>query len=178
MLQSRPGKHSRNSRKPEARDSLPSQNSNLSAFLRPVSQLSVRASALLSWPFAFWRWSCVCGVTLLCIRVGLAFVGPAVEQTRCSARAWTNAFNPEQPVFPKESDVCPADEKKPLFSREGTLVCETREGLLLASNAMRHGWHYGSTAGIPDLPGSYTDSATEAEYFGCSILHDGIPEFR
>jgi hypothetical protein len=99
---------------------------------------------------------------------------PSDVQNRCGYRAWINAFHPEQPVFPKSTDRCPADESNALFTREGTLACSTLEGFQLAYNAMEHGWSYVPTAGVPTQPGEYSGMPVSPEHFGCAIYHDGV----
>lgn len=93
---------------------------------------------------------------------------------RCDYRAWINAFQPEQPVFPKSTDRCLADESKALFTREGTLACSTLDGFELAYNSMEHGWTYVPTAGVPAKAGEYSGMPTPPEHFGCTIYHDGV----
>jgi hypothetical protein len=110
------------------------------------------------------RSSVVVATMLLLLAVGhpSAAQGPKVP-TSCDSRAWINANAPEKPVFPKPSDVCPADFKKPLFTREGTLACPTQQKFDAAFNAMRYGW-----------ADPRTGRPLSAQGFGCRILPDGI----
>jgi hypothetical protein len=100
---------------------------------------------------------------------------PAVAQRRCPTRAWTNAFQPEVPVFPKATDLCPADEGKPLFTREGTLGCPSPQALLYAASAMDHSWRYAGQIAAVDspVPAPPTGQSVSAAYYGCTIYHDG-----
>lgn len=93
-------------------------------------------------------------------------------QMQCVKRAWINAFNPAQPVFPKSTDRCPALLNRPVFTREGALACSTRDGLMAASNAMLHGWTYVPTAGVESI-NARTGEQVSPEAFGCQIYHDG-----
>ncbi len=100
----------------------------------------------------------------------------SIRQRPCSSRAWINAFQPEQPVFPKQSDLCPVDLGRPLFTREGTLACPTPEAMLYATSAMEHGWmSAGDLGGIDNpVPMTRPGQQVSAEYFGCTIFHAGI----
>src|SRR5277367_4408616 len=79
-------------------------------------------------------------------------------------RLWVNAFHPEQPVYSTKSEGCrQADERRPLFTREGTLACSALEGFQLAYNAMEHDWHYVQTAGVTMRSGEYNGMTVTPE---------------
>jgi len=98
---------------------------------------------------------------------------PPERQSRCENRAWVNAFHPEEGVFPGPLDLCPADETRPLFTREGTLACPTADLFNTAFNAMESRWRFVPTPGAADL-GLTPGQVVSAESMGCSIYHDGI----
>jgi hypothetical protein len=100
--------------------------------------------------------------------------GTSQAGAACPSRAWVNAFHPEQAVFPKPTDNCPADLKKPAFTREGALACSSPEMLSAASNAMNRGWRYVPTAGV-QISGFAPGATVSPESFGCRAYHDAVP---
>ena len=72
---------------------------------------------------------------------------------------------------------------KPMFTRVGTLACETLNGYQLAYNARGRSWTYSPTAGVrpssTDFPklkiGTRPGTPTPPDYFGCTIHEDGVP---
>lgn len=120
-------------------------------------------------------------ITGILFALTIAWSAPAAQaqlapdgQMQCVKRAWINAFNPAHPVFPKSTDRCPAILSRPVFTREGALACDTRDGLMAASNAMRHGWTFIPTAGVESIR-AQTGEQVSPETFGCRIYHDGTP---
>jgi hypothetical protein len=94
------------------------------------------------------------------------------HQFRCEGRAWVNAFHPEEATFPGPLDLCPADETRPLFTREGTLTCPTIDVFDTAFKAMERGWRFVPTEGAPNS-GLSRGQVVSAESLGCSVYHDG-----
>ena len=91
------------------------------------------------------------------------------------------------------------DERRPLFTHEGALACQSLNNAQLAASSRDHGWRYrGDLAGIPNLPGFcvtqpineplrlpwkkaatqctiFPDQEVKPETFGCTVLHEGVP---
>lgn len=102
----------------------------------------------------------------------------AARRLRCGRMGeWENAFSPGR-VIPKKTDKCPADLKKPVFTREGTLACPSEDAYGQAADAMRHGWkRMQPWSSVPH--GRYSKHKplqvewVSAQTFGCTIYHDG-----
>lgn len=74
----------------------------------------------------------------------------------------------------------PLDWNKPLFTREGTLVCPSWEALEYAATSKLDGWKrtnylLGVKDPIPQGQGPHVGEPISAEYYGCSIYKDGVP---
>jgi hypothetical protein len=74
----------------------------------------------------------------------------------------------------------PLDWNKPLFTREGTLVCPSWEALEYAATSKLDGWKrtnylLGVKDPIPQGQGPHVGEPVSAEYYGCSIYKDGVP---
>jgi hypothetical protein len=62
-----------------------------------------------------------------------------------------------------------------MFTREGTMACETLDGYNLAFNARERSWTFVPSAGIKLPPGAREGMPTPPAYFGCTIHPDGVP---
>jgi hypothetical protein len=72
------------------------------------------------------------------------------------------------------------DLDKPLFTRDGTLVCPSWEALEYANNAQLEGWRRSTAlAGVDDptatAPGPHVGEPVSAEFYRCTIYKDGVP---
>lgn len=73
-----------------------------------------------------------------------------------------------------------ADMSKPLFTRDGTLVCPSWEALQYAFHARSDGWKRSNALfGVVDptaaIPGPHVGEPVSAKFYGCAIYKDGTP---
>ncbi|MDR3792640.1 MAG: hypothetical protein P4L03_04580 [Terracidiphilus sp.] len=73
-----------------------------------------------------------------------------------------------------------ADRRKPLFTRDGTLVCPSWEALEYAANARLEGWRrstglFGIVDPTATAPVPHVGEPVSAEFYGCTIYKDGVP---